>query len=84
MQATVVVVHHHMVAEDMAVAGEVAATGIHLDLADSHLGGRCHYRTRGDSLQACWGRLILHDAILPPGLSARSNRRSSYTFLNSI
>ena len=34
----------------MAVAGEVAATGIHLDLADSLPGGRCHYyRTRGES-----------------------------------
>ena len=56
MQATVVVVHHHMVAEDMAVAGEVAATGIHLDLADSHLGGRCHYRTRGDSPPSMLGK----------------------------
>lgn len=49
IQATVVVVLHHMAAEDMAVAGEVAATGIHLDLADSLPGGRCHCRTRGDS-----------------------------------
>ena len=49
MQATVVVVNHHTAAEDMAVAGEVAATGIHLDLADSLPGGRCHCRTRGDS-----------------------------------
>ena len=49
MQATVAVVHHHMAAEDMAVAGEVAATGIHLDLVGSLPGGRCHYRTEGDS-----------------------------------
>ena len=49
MQATVVAVHHHMAAEDMAVAGEVAATGIHPDLAGSLPGGRCHYRTGGDS-----------------------------------
>ena len=49
MQATVVVVHHHMAAEVMAAAGEVAATGIRLDPADSLPGGRWHYRIRGDS-----------------------------------
>ena len=49
MQATVVVGHHHMAAEGLAEDMAVAATGIHLDLADSLLGGRCYYRTRGDS-----------------------------------
>ena len=36
-------------AEDMAAGTEAAATEIHLDLAGSLPGGRCHYRLLGAS-----------------------------------
>ena len=49
-QATVVVPHPmEAEAEDMAAVTEAAATEIHLDLAGSLPGGRCHYRILGAS-----------------------------------
>ena len=44
----VVVASHHLEAEDMAVATEVATMEIHLDLVASPPGGKCHHRTLGD------------------------------------
>lgn len=40
-----VVARHHMEAEDMVVATEVAATEIRLDLVVSPPGGKCHHHT---------------------------------------
>ena len=67
----VVVARHHMEAEDIAVATEVATMEIHLDLVASLPGGKCHHRTLGDFFEVFW-RPFLHDAVLAPSLSARS------------
>lgn len=58
LQAMVVVARHHMEADNMAVATEVATMEIHLDLVASPPGGKCHHRTLGD-----FSRDILEETV---------------------